>query len=203
MVVLLNNRIKAIINTEGVGVAGRAANQGVVALATVQRAGVVGRTLDDIVATIATFDTKDLLNIIDAQEAAIGEFEQLNTINTADELILNPEGVVTSDDRDKQVVDVLCENNVIAGDVGTKFDDIVHRDMDAAPVAPGGAQALINNDVIVVADIELIGVATITTHQEIIAAAPVEGFTEVGTGDRLAGIGTVKVDVFRIEVCII
>ena len=72
--------------------------------------------------------------------------------------------------------------------------------MDAAPVAPGGAQALINNDVIAVADIELIGVAAIATHQEIIAAAPVEGFTEVGTGDRLAGIGTDQIDVFWIEV---
>ena len=75
--------------------------------------------------------------------------------------------------------------------------------MDAAPVAPGGAEALINNDVIAVADIELIDVTTITTHQEIIAAAPVEGFTKVGTGDRLAGIGTDQVDVFRIEVGIV
>ena len=72
--------------------------------------------------------------------------------------------------------------------------------MDAAPVAPGGAQALINNDVIAVADIELIDVAAIATHQEIIAAAPVEGFTEVGTGDGLVGIGTNQVDVFWIEV---
>ena len=156
--------------------------------------------MNDIVTTIATLDTQNLLNIIDAQEAAIGELEQLNTIDAADELILDPEAVRPADNRDDQIVDVLGKNNVIAADVGAKSDDIVHGDMDAAPIAPGGAQALINNDVIAVANFKLVDIAAIATNEQVVPAAPVDGFAEVGAGDGLAGIAADQVDVFRVEI---
>jgi hypothetical protein len=50
--------------------------------------------------------------------------------------------------------------------------------VDAAPIAPGGAQALINNDVIAVANVKLVDVAAIATNEGAALTAARDWLTE-------------------------
>ena len=200
LIELLDDRIKAIIHAKGIDISGCAADQCVITLAPIQGARAVGRALDEIVAAIAPLDPQDLFDIIDAQEAAIGEFKALNAVDAADKLILDPEGVDPIADRNQQIVAILAEDQIVAIDRGAELHHVIHRHMNAAPIIPGGAQPLVNDDVIAIADIKLVDVATIAAQQQIISATPIEGLAEVGAAYGLGGIAADQVDILWIEI---
>ena len=199
-VVLFDDRVGVIARGEGIGIRGIAADQGVVSLPPVQRVGVVERTGDDVVAAIAALDLEDFLDVADRQEGAVVEFEPLDPIVDAAELVAHAQRVRPPGHRDDQVVAVAGEHHVGAGDVGAELDHVVDRHAEPAAVLPVRADAGIDDHVLAITDVKFVTVSAVGADQQIVATAPVDRFGKVGAGDGVVGVGPDEVDVLGVVI---
>ena len=196
----LEDFVEPIACGEGISIGAVAAVQQIVALAPVEHVGLIEQPGDDIVTAIAPGDLEQLFDIGDADRRAIVELEQFDPVLGVAELVADAQSVAASDDRDQQVIAVLGEDDLVAGDAAAQLDNIVDRNTNTGAVAPPGPYPAIDDHVLAIASIELVGIAAVTTDQGIVAAATVDGFGKIGPSDGIVARAADQVDVLGIDV---
>ena len=189
------------IGPKSIGIGRRAADQRIVTLPPVQHIGRGRVAHDQVVAPVPALDVQQLLHICDTEETAVhGEIEPFHPVVGIKELVADAQRIRGAIHGDQQIVAVLGKDDIIPPDPGAEAHDIILRHDGSGPVIPRRAHAGVDDQVLAIADVEQIGVASVGPDQRVIAAAPVQRFGEIRPGDDLSGGGADKVDILGVEI---